>query len=35
VKIKKSPAPSRELATSLTQKLPRLDYFLPAFFAAQ
>ena len=35
MKIKKSPAPSRELATSLNRKLPRMNYFLLAFFAVQ
>jgi hypothetical protein len=35
VKITNSPDPSRDLATSLNQKLPRTDYFLPALFAAQ
>ena len=34
-KTKKSPNPSRDLATLRNQKLPRMDYFLPAFFAAQ
>jgi hypothetical protein len=34
-KTKKSPNPSRDLATLLDQKLPGMDYFLPAFFAAQ
>jgi len=35
MKIKESPDPSRDLATSLNQKLPRMDYLLLVFFAAQ
>jgi len=34
-RTKKSPHPSRDLPNLLDQKLPRMDYFLPALFAAQ